>query len=73
MAGDSFWLDHAPPITEKIMSKQEFMRQEHAHAGQCWKNNWSGGDPKVFIQVVDVLKRATTAYGMIMAQPLALC
>lgn len=53
--------------------KQELLRQARAHAVQCWENNWSGGDSKVFLQLMDILRCDATEEGLINAQTIALC
>ncbi len=51
----------------------ELLKRAHAHAVQCWENNWSGGDAKIFIQLMDVLRCGATEGVLINAQTIALC
>lgn len=49
------------------------MARARAHAMECWKNNWSGGDPELFLQMVAVLTADSPEIELVAAQTLALC
>ncbi len=49
------------------------MARARAHAMECWKNNWSGGDPELFLQMVALLTADSPEIELVAAQTLALC
>lgn len=54
-------------------TRDALLVRAHAHAAECWKNHWSGGDPELFLQVAAPLTADSPEHEFIVAQTLALC